>query len=286
MTAGGRLRSSGSSSVVAAPAAPAIDMLGLQSLDALLQGLGQRVVGLVHAGEQRVAAVGRDLDAVELRALADLGVPRRIGVPAAAAIVDRLVDLAVGLARADAHHRELGIIGMAGSSHAMRLHPAEAARIGEELGDGERLAAHHQHDAVEPGAVERVPVGSRSASAHRHRWRWRRCGDRACRSSWTKPSISREKRPGGTMHRIAALVFAALFAAFPAAGAGRLSQPADHPDRALRAGRRQRFPGPRAGRGPAGAARRDGGGAEPRAAQAAWSARCRSPRPSLTATRC
>jgi hypothetical protein len=80
-------------------------------------------------------------------------------MPAAAAIVDRLVDLAVGLARADAHHREFGMLGMARLLHAMRLQPAEAARVGEKFLDGERLAADDQHDAVEPGAVERVPVG-------------------------------------------------------------------------------------------------------------------------------
>jgi hypothetical protein len=144
--------------------AAAIGVLGLQSLEALLQAFGQRVVGLVHAGEQGVAAARRNGDAVELRALADLGVPRRIGVPAAAAIVDRRVDLAVGLARADAHQRQFGMVGMAGFPHAMRLQPAEAARVGEEFLHGEGLAAHHQHDAVEPGAVERVPVGVRQGA--------------------------------------------------------------------------------------------------------------------------
>jgi hypothetical protein len=145
--------------VVAAPAAAAIDVLGLQPLQALLQALRQRFVGLVHRGEQGVAAIGRDLYAVELRGLADLGVPRRIGVPAAAAIVDRLVDLAVGLARADAHDRQLGILGMACPLHAMRLQPPEARGIGQELGDRERLAAHHQDDGVQPGLVEPGPVG-------------------------------------------------------------------------------------------------------------------------------
>jgi hypothetical protein len=122
---------------VAATAASAIDVLGLQPVDARLEPLGQRVVGLVHAGEQRVAAVRRDGDGVELRALADLLVPRRIGVPAAAAVVDRLVDLAIGLARADAHHRQLGILGVPRALDAVRLDPAKAARVGEELGDGE-----------------------------------------------------------------------------------------------------------------------------------------------------
>src|SRR4029450_4398802 len=110
------------------------------------------------AGEQRVAAVRRDRDAIELRALADLAVPRRIGVPAAAAVVDRLVDLAVGLARAHAHHRELRMVGRARAPHARRLQAAKATRISEELLDAERLATHHQDDAVEPGAVERRPV--------------------------------------------------------------------------------------------------------------------------------
>jgi len=50
------------------------------------------------------------------------------------------------------------MLGMARPLHAMRLQPAEAARISEEFGDGERLAPHHQHDTVEPGAVERRPV--------------------------------------------------------------------------------------------------------------------------------
>ena len=40
----------------------------------------------------------------------------------------------------------------------MRLQPAEAVRVGEELFHGEGLAAHHQHDAVEPGAIERPPI--------------------------------------------------------------------------------------------------------------------------------
>ena len=65
------------------------------------------------------------------------------------------------------------------------------------------------------------------------------------------------------MRRIAALFFAALLAA-AGGGAGRLSQPADHPGLALRAGRRQRFPRPHAGRGAEDAAEPDGGRPERR----------------------
>src|SRR5262249_9126272 len=154
---------------------------------------------------------------IELRALADLGVPRRIGVPAATAIVDRFVDLAVGLARAHAHHRELGIVGMAGAPHAMRLHPAEAARVGQELGDGERLAAYHPHDAVEPGLGKALPVGIRQG-AHIDTG-----GDGA--DAWVglvdlhgeSLASSQEEFREETMHRIAAAVFALVLGGLPAA---------------------------------------------------------------------
>src|SRR6202035_409634 len=66
--------------------APAVAERDLEWRDALLQALGQGVIGRMHRGKQRVAAVAWNLDAVELRALANLGVPRTVGVPALAAI--------------------------------------------------------------------------------------------------------------------------------------------------------------------------------------------------------
>ena len=64
------------------------------------------------------------------------------------------------------------------------------------------------------------------------------------------------------MHRIAALIFAALVAALPAAAQEAYPSQDDHPGRALCAGRRQRLPGPHPGRRDKGAAQGDGGGPE------------------------
>ena len=100
--------------------AAAIAELDLEGRDAALQSLRQRVVGRMHAGKQRVAAVARDLQAVELRRLADLGVPGAVGVPALAAVEDQLVGLGVR-AGGDAHQRDLGILGIARLLHPVRL---------------------------------------------------------------------------------------------------------------------------------------------------------------------
>ena len=164
---------------------------------------------------------------------------------------------------------------MAGLPHAMRLQPAEAARVGEEFLDGERLAAHHQHDAVEPGAVERVPVGCPTASAHvdiggdgadagsglsifiGQAYALRRAGkDRPHGPALRTRKNGRNDAP----HR--GFVFRGSARRPAGGGAGHLSQPSHHPDHALCAGRRQRFPGAHAGRGAADAAQRDGGGSE------------------------
>ena len=187
------------------------------------------------------------------------------------------------------------MLGMARLLHAMRLQPAEAARVGEEFLDGEGLAAHDQDDAVEPGAVECVPVavGQRADIDIGGDRPDARVGlvdlhGKLTPHALVKPRFAQHRRKvrEETMHRIAALIFAALVAALPAAAQERLPQPRHHHRRALRAGRRQRLPRPHPGR------RRCGRGSTRRwwsrtsPAPAARSARCRSPRPSPTATRC
>jgi hypothetical protein len=61
--------------------APAVDELGLHAIKALLKSFRQHLPGVVHAHKQCVATTAWNGLSVELRAFADLLVPRRIGMP-------------------------------------------------------------------------------------------------------------------------------------------------------------------------------------------------------------
>src|SRR5262249_12366332 len=51
-----------------------------------LEALGEAVVGGVHRCKERVSTIARYLEGVELRCLADLGIPRAVGVPTLSAV--------------------------------------------------------------------------------------------------------------------------------------------------------------------------------------------------------
>jgi hypothetical protein len=91
-----------------------------------------------------------------LRRLERLLVVGAIGVPAlGAAAIDRHVQRAVGAKLVHTEYGDLGILRMARHLGRMRVHHAEAAAVAEEVFNLELLIRHHEHVAVEPGAIER-----------------------------------------------------------------------------------------------------------------------------------
>ena len=103
----------------------------------------------------RVAARARDRERVKLRRLVRDLLVRAVGVKALpAAAIDLLVERAVGTELVDAEQRDLRILGMARALRRVRRDGSEAPAVRQEIVDLERLVAHADHVAVEPGLVD------------------------------------------------------------------------------------------------------------------------------------
>src|SRR4030095_3665121 len=127
----------------------------------------QRLVGRVHAGEERVAAPAGDGKGKELGRLERLLVVGAVRVASLrAATVDGPVALAVRAKFVDAEHGYLGMLGVARGLRRMRNDEAEAAAVAQEVLDLELLLRHHHHVVGEPGAIDRVePRGAETLAS-------------------------------------------------------------------------------------------------------------------------
>src|SRR5688572_5853268 len=86
-----RLLILGSEPLYSYACAATIAELDLEGSDPGLELLGERIIGSVHRRKERVAAIARNLECVELSGLADLRVPGPVRVPALAAVEHQLV---------------------------------------------------------------------------------------------------------------------------------------------------------------------------------------------------
>ena len=134
-----------------------------QALQHLLHRLGERVVGAVHVGEQRVAAaLGRHLGEVEDRAHRRLEVARHVGVPFLAGDVLRIL---VGL-----DHQDLGMLR---EGRSARWDGRAAARSGGRIPCAGRSSSsgRGRRSPGSPSARRALPgtAGCPAACRDRHR---------------------------------------------------------------------------------------------------------------------
>src|ERR1700730_3136208 len=136
-------------------AATAVGEGSLPSLQALLQPGRQRLVGRVHAGEERVAARARHGEGIELGRLERLLIVGAVRVPAlGASAIDGLIELAVGPELVDAQQGDLGIVRVTRHLRRVRVHDPEAAAIAEEVLDLELLTRHHEDVGIQPRSID------------------------------------------------------------------------------------------------------------------------------------
>ena len=134
-----------------------------EPLEIRLHPVRQRLVGRVHAGEQRVAAARRALPDVEDRAHRRLDVAGHVGVPALAVGARRIL---VGV---DLHQRRLARLVRRGG---MDVQLAELAPEGEVLLRRDVLVAEEDDEVFGERAVDLVHL---AVGASRRR---RACRDR------------------------------------------------------------------------------------------------------------
>jgi hypothetical protein len=133
-------------------------MDAVQALDHFLHAVRQRVVGLVHIREHRIAADRRDGNAAQQRTERGHRRERHVGVPEMASVLGgrrlavRLWDVG--------DQQQLGIVGMAVTRQALvPVELAEAAAEGDVLLARDLLVAEQQGAALEEGAVDLVELG-------------------------------------------------------------------------------------------------------------------------------
>ena len=118
-------------------------MHGVEPIQHLLHGARQRLVGQVLVGEQRVAAIGWHVDAVEDGAHRRLGAQRGVGVPGLPEIRR--------IARRAPHHHHLRV---GAPVLQQRMHEEVAEAASERLVSGRvELLVAEEHDAMR---VQRV----------------------------------------------------------------------------------------------------------------------------------
>ena len=133
-----------------------VPVLGLQSFDFALEVIGQRIPRRVLVGEQRVAALGRQLLRMEHRAQARRLFIGQVGMPEVAGVAqpDRL---AVLLDIRDDEH--LGLVGQLEIAQHVDLQGAEVAAEVHLLRGRDVLVAKHQHVIIEVRAVQPRKIG-------------------------------------------------------------------------------------------------------------------------------
>ena len=125
--------------------------------DPLPGRVGQAVIGCVHVGEQRVAALRRDFQRVKHCRLVRILVVAHVGVEPHLPVMGEAERLAVAADVGDHHDAGLQLLAVEPALRAWREHPAGLA---EQPGEGELpmlvdvLAAEHQDQMVEPRAAQ------------------------------------------------------------------------------------------------------------------------------------
>ncbi|MNC28133.1 hypothetical protein D3C75_763300 [compost metagenome] len=126
-------------------------MSGTAALDHVAQGRGYGVPGLVHVGEQGIAAFAGQFLGMQHGAKAGQFLVRQVRVPELAGVTQADV-----LAVFDdvGNDQDLGVAGEQELLEHMDLQWAEAAAEGDLLVGADALVAEHQHMVVEVGAMD------------------------------------------------------------------------------------------------------------------------------------
>ena len=124
-------------------------MQRLQPLHHLSHAVRKRIVGGVHAGEQRIAADIRQLDRPQNRTQRRGRIEGDVGMPDI--VVLATTSLVLGF---DQH--DVGIVGMCHQSAVGRVDGAEATSKAGEVVGRHVLAREKQHLVLEKSAVNRI----------------------------------------------------------------------------------------------------------------------------------